>query len=167
DLVNSLRPLSLVSSTPQSPALPWEVIERAIDLCSGNKAMLCTLALTCHQLHPRSILVLFAKVNLLSDRQLREFYDALQAQPRRQPIVHSLSFSWCQVPPFPLLSILPGLRHVTFIRILPVIRDDIHSPQSTLLRGMHWHRLTGLRSLTIHYARFQTRTAFLHFLLAF
>ncbi|TBU37397.1 hypothetical protein BD309DRAFT_816366, partial [Dichomitus squalens] len=115
DLANSLRPSRLVSSIAQSPALPWEVIERAIDLCSGDKATLCAFALTCSQLHPRSLFVLFTNVDLRSLKQLVAFYHAVQAQSHLQPVVKSLSFPWGDLSesPFPLLSILPGLRNVT------------------------------------------------------
>ncbi|TBU60033.1 hypothetical protein BD310DRAFT_357816 [Dichomitus squalens] len=161
DLANSLRPSRLVSSIAQSPALPWEVIERAIDLCSGDKATLCAFALTCSQLHPRSLFVLFTNVDLRSLKQLVAFYHAVQAQSHLQPVVKSLSFPWGDLSesPFPLLSILPGLRNVTFNSIYPVIRDDIQLSQSTLL--------CGLQSLTIRDAVFRTQTAFLRFLSAF
>ncbi|EJF55394.1 hypothetical protein DICSQDRAFT_175972 [Dichomitus squalens LYAD-421 SS1] len=112
-LTNSLHPPSLVSSTPQSPALPWEVIERAIDLCAGDKATLCAVALTCSQLHSRSIFVLFTDVDMQSEDQLIQFHNAVQAQSHLQPIVRSLSFPWDDVSPFPLLSILPGLLDST------------------------------------------------------
>ncbi|TBU32657.1 hypothetical protein BD311DRAFT_750452 [Dichomitus squalens] len=114
DLANSLHLSPLVSSTTQSPALPWEVVERAVELCSGDKATLCALALSCSQLHPRSVFVLFTDVDLLSEKQLMDFYDAVQTQSHLQPVARSLSLPWSEVSPFPLLFILPGLRHVTF-----------------------------------------------------
>ncbi|TBU51347.1 WD40 repeat-like protein [Dichomitus squalens] len=151
DPAESQHPSPLLSSITQSaPALPWEVIETAIDLCSGDNATLCALALTCSQLHPRSLLVLFTNVDIHSQKQLKQLYDAVQAKPHLQPVVKSLSFSWDDVSPFPLLSILPGLRDVTFKRISSVIRDDSQLPL-----------------LTIRDASFQTETIFLRFLSAF
>ncbi|TBU36686.1 hypothetical protein BD309DRAFT_877890 [Dichomitus squalens] len=166
DPAESQHPSPLLSSITQSaPALPWEVIETAIDLCSGDNATLCALALTCSQLHPRSLLVLFTNVDIHSQKQLKQLYDAVQAKPHLQPVVKSLSFSWDDVSPFPLLSILPGLRDVTFKRISSVIRDDSQLPLSTPPCGRQ--SFTGLRSLTIRDASFQTETIFLRFLSAF
>ncbi|TBU52828.1 hypothetical protein BD310DRAFT_831393, partial [Dichomitus squalens] len=125
DLANSLHLLLSVSSTPQSPALPWEVIERAVELCSGDKATLCALALTCSQLHPRSLFVLFTIADLRSTKQLMAFYDAVQSQPHLQPVVQSLSFAWDDFSPFPLLSILPALHRVTFNKISSVKNHDV------------------------------------------
>ncbi|TBU52188.1 hypothetical protein BD310DRAFT_832768, partial [Dichomitus squalens] len=164
DFANSWHPTPSVSPAAQSLALPWEVIERVVDLCSGDKVALRAFALTCSQLQPRSLFVLFSNVDIQSAKQLIQFYDAVQAQPHLQPVVRSLSLPWTEVSPFPLLSILPCLHHVTFNGLSFVIGIDIQLPQSTLLCGGQC--LSGLRSLIIHGARFQTRTAFLHFLLA-
>ncbi|TBU38298.1 hypothetical protein BD309DRAFT_815735, partial [Dichomitus squalens] len=150
------------SSTARSPALPWEVIERTIDHCSGDATMLCAFALTCSQLHPRSLFVLFKSVHLRSATQLMGFYDAVRAQPHLQPVVQSLSFPWDDFYPFPLLSILPNLRHLTFNWILSVIWDDIQLSQSCGMQSV-----AGLQTLTIRSARFGTRSAFLHFLSIF
>ncbi|TBU29654.1 hypothetical protein BD311DRAFT_258294 [Dichomitus squalens] len=164
DLTNSPRLSQSQPSTAQSPALPWEVIERVIELCSSDKATLCAFALTCSQLHPRSLFVLFTNVEIQSAKQLKTFYDAVQAQPRLQPLVRSLSFPCEDFSPFPLLSILPGLRHLTFNRISSAIGDDIQHSQSTLLGRQS---VTSLRSLTIRCARFQTQATLLRFLSAF
>ncbi|TBU23015.1 hypothetical protein BD311DRAFT_108130 [Dichomitus squalens] len=162
---DSLRLLPLVSSTTQSPALPWEVIERAIDHCSGDKATLRAFALTCSQLHTRSLFVLFTDVDIRSEKQLTQFYDAVQAQPRLQLVVRSLSLPWSEDSPLPLLSMLPCLDHVAFNGLSPMLWVDDQLPPSTPLCGRQC--LPGLRSLAIQGVRFQTRTAFLHFLLAF
>ncbi|TBU51035.1 hypothetical protein BD310DRAFT_835533 [Dichomitus squalens] len=164
DLTNSPRLSQSQPSTAQSPALPWEVIERVIELCSSDKATLCAFALTCSQLHPRSLYVLFTNVEIQSAKQLKTFYDTVQAQPRLQPLVRSLSFPCEDFSPFPLLSILPGLRHLTFDRISSAIGDTIQHSQSTLLGRQS---VTSLRSLTIRCARFQTQATLLRFLSAF
>ncbi|TBU41354.1 hypothetical protein BD309DRAFT_277080 [Dichomitus squalens] len=144
DLASSLHP------TTQSPALPWEVIERAIDHCSGDKTTLCTLALTCSQLHPCSLFVLFTNVDIQIQEQLKKFYDAVQAQPHLQPLVRSLSFPWDKFSVFPLLSILPGLRHVAFKGDILVFRVGSQLLQPDL------QLVTSVRSLTIRSAGFQT-----------
>ncbi|TBU56211.1 hypothetical protein BD310DRAFT_634800 [Dichomitus squalens] len=162
---NCLHLSSLVSSTLQFPVLPWEVIESVIDLCSGDKATLRAFALTCSQLHPRSLFILFTNVDIQSPNQLIHFYDAVQAQPHLRPIVQSLSFPWDGFSPFPLLSILPGLRHVTFDRNSLVKIDDTQLSHPTPLCGGQF--ATSLRSLTVRGAWFQTRTTFIRLLSAF
>ncbi|TBU53506.1 hypothetical protein BD310DRAFT_829932, partial [Dichomitus squalens] len=158
---------SIPRAVPDSPALPWEVIEKVIDCFSSDKATLCAFALTCSQLHPRSLFVLFTNVDLRSMKQLEAFYHAVQAQSHLQPVVQSLSFPWVgeDISPFPLLSILPGLRHVTLNGISPVDIDDYLPSQSTPLCG--WQFATSLLNLTIRSARFRTRTVFVHFLSVF
>ncbi|EJF58710.1 WD40 repeat-like protein [Dichomitus squalens LYAD-421 SS1] len=148
DLTNSPRLSQSQPSTAQFPALPWEVIERVIELCSSDKATLCAFALTCSQLHPRSLYVLFSNVEIQSAKQLKTFYDAVQAQPRLQPLVRSLSFPCEDFSPFPLLSILPGLRHLTFDRMSSAIGDTIQHSQSTLLGRQFQTQATLLRFLS-------------------
>ncbi|TBU21332.1 hypothetical protein BD311DRAFT_598576, partial [Dichomitus squalens] len=149
--------------TMQSPTLPWEVIERAIDCCSGDNATLCACALTCSQLHPRSLFVLFANVDIKTHKQLMKFYEAVQAKPHLQPVVQSLSFPWDQFSPFSLLSILPGLRHVTFDSITRMEDTQFSPPTPLCVRQFS----RGLRSLTIRRASFPMQTAFLNFLSAY
>ncbi|TBU26576.1 hypothetical protein BD311DRAFT_597453, partial [Dichomitus squalens] len=162
DLANTLNPLpSGTESIPQSPALPWEVIEKAIDLCSDDNTTLCAFALTCSQLHPRSLFVLYTKVDLRSTNQLIKFHDAVRAQPHLQPVVRSLSFPWEDFSSFPLLSILPCLRHITFDRMSPVFWN-ISLSESILLHGRQ--SVTSLQSLTIRSALFHTESAFLNFI---
>ncbi|TBU57929.1 hypothetical protein BD310DRAFT_820551, partial [Dichomitus squalens] len=159
------HPLPSASSTPHSPMLPWEVIERAIDHCSGDKTTLCAFALTCSQLHPRSLFVLFTDVHLRSTEQLTAFYHAVRAQPRLQPVVQSLSFPWNDFSPFPLLSILPGLRHVAFDTISSVNTDGRQISQLAQIGGRPF--AASLRSLTIRGTSFPMQTAFLNFISAF
>ncbi|EJF60424.1 WD40 repeat-like protein [Dichomitus squalens LYAD-421 SS1] len=151
-----------VALTGDSPALPWEVIERTIDHCSGDHSTLRTIALTCSQLHPRSVFVPLTDVYLRSEEQITGFYNAVRAQPYFQPVVQFLSFPWPadDISPFPLLSFLPGLRHLTFDGITSINTDDIQLLHATPFA-------TGLLSLTIRGAWFRTYTAFLQFLSAF
>ncbi|TBU37877.1 hypothetical protein BD309DRAFT_828946, partial [Dichomitus squalens] len=167
DLATSLHPSPSVSSPAQSPALPWEVIEKVIDCCSGDTTTLCAFALTCSQLHPRSLFVLFTNVDLRSMRQLMAFYHAVQAQPRLQPVVQTLSFPRVEeeFSPFPLLSILPGLHQLAFDTFFSLDIDNELPSQSTALCG--WQFATSLRDLTIRSTGFRTRTVFLQFLSVF
>ncbi|TBU22375.1 hypothetical protein BD311DRAFT_152313, partial [Dichomitus squalens] len=150
---------SLHLTTP-SPALPWEVIERAIDHCSGDKAALCALALTCSQLHPRSRFVLFTNVDIETQEQLKRFYDAVHAQPHLRPLVRSLSFLWDEFSPFPLLSILPGLHRVAFDG------DTVFRVDSQLLQP-DLQLVSSVRSLTIRGVRVHSESALLRFVSAF
>ncbi|TBU53842.1 hypothetical protein BD310DRAFT_829240 [Dichomitus squalens] len=166
DPANPIHPSQSVSSTAcQSPALPWEVIERTIDHCFGDRASLRAFSLTCSQLRPRSLFVLFINVDIQSAKQLKAFYDAVQAQPHLQPVVKSLSFPWDEASPSLLLSILPGLRQITFNKISFVITDHDRLSQSPLPSGDQ--RVTSLRSLFIQNASFPLQSTFLHFLSAF
>ncbi|TBU36118.1 hypothetical protein BD309DRAFT_49648 [Dichomitus squalens] len=139
-------------------ALPVEVIESVIDRCSRDTKTLLAFALTCRDLHPRSIIVLFTKVRPRSRDRLFDLCDVLKAKPERQPIVQSLSVVWKEFAPYPLLSILPALRHIMF-------EGPMECHPSTVLCC----RLSGIgiRSLTIKNAKFSTCTAFLQFLAAF
>ncbi|TBU51348.1 hypothetical protein BD310DRAFT_360258 [Dichomitus squalens] len=92
-----------------------------------------------------------------------KFYEAVQAKPRLQPVVQSLSFPWDQFSPFSLLSILPGLRHVTFDSITRMEDTQFSPPTPLCVRQFSG----GLRSLTIRRAWFPMQTAFLNFLSAF
>ncbi|TBU37195.1 hypothetical protein BD309DRAFT_813658, partial [Dichomitus squalens] len=62
DLPNSTHPSPSNPPTMQYLALPVEVIESVIDRCSRDTKTLLAFALTCRDLHPRSIIVLFTKV---------------------------------------------------------------------------------------------------------
>ncbi|TBU56950.1 hypothetical protein BD310DRAFT_881649 [Dichomitus squalens] len=162
DLPNSTHPSPSNPPTMQYLALPVEVIESVIDRCSRDTKTLLAFALTCRDLHPRSIIVLFTKVRPHSRDRLFDLCDVLKAKPERQPIVQSLSIDWDDFAPYPLLSILPALRHITF--------DTYgHRPVLCHPSTLRCCRLsgTGIRSLTIEDAIFSTCTAFLQFLSAF
>ncbi|TBU56953.1 hypothetical protein BD310DRAFT_588734 [Dichomitus squalens] len=150
------------SPTMQSLVLPVEVIEGIIDCCSYYTDTLLAFALTCRDLHPRSILVLFTEVRLRSRDRVLDFCDVLKAKPERQSIVQSLSLRWEAFAPHPLLSILSALRQITFGGR---VCDPVQCHPSTLLCCRQSG--SGLRSLTIQGATFPTCTAFLHFLSAF
>ncbi|TBU41269.1 hypothetical protein BD309DRAFT_898428, partial [Dichomitus squalens] len=147
--------------------LPWEVIEKVIDHSSEHTRALCNLALTCRQLHPRSSLVLFNHVQLERRQQLFVFCDVLQAQPNFRSIVRSLTIRLEEFSPFPLLSILPDLRSITFFgyKNFPRPRRFTSIHGSTLHCCRQFGR--GLRSLTFRGVRFRHCTAFVRFITAF
>ncbi|TBU36651.1 hypothetical protein BD309DRAFT_877989 [Dichomitus squalens] len=165
DRLNSSRPSPSNPPTMQYLALPVEVIESVIDCCSDDTDTILALALTCRDLHPRSILVLFTDVRPQSRDRLIDLCDVLKAKPERQPFVQSLSIRWKDFAPYPLLSILPSLRHITFDTFELFKERPILCHPSTLLCCRRFG--CGIRSLTITYAQFSTCTAFLQFLAAF
>ncbi|TBU26554.1 hypothetical protein BD311DRAFT_779581 [Dichomitus squalens] len=158
DLPNSTHPSPSNPPTMQSLALPVEVIEGVIDCCSDDTNTILAFALTCRDLHPRSILVLFTEIRHRSRDRLFDLCDVLKAKPERQPIVQSLSIDWKEFAPYPLLSILPALRHIMF-------EGPMECHPSTVLCCRRFG--CGIRSLTIKTAGFSTCTAFLQFLAAF
>ncbi|TBU38019.1 hypothetical protein BD309DRAFT_931434 [Dichomitus squalens] len=161
---NSSRLPLLNPPTMRSLALPVEVIESVVDCCSEDTYTILAFTLTCRDLHPRSIRVLFTEVRLRNRDRLFALCDVLKARPERQPMVQSLSVMWERFAPFPLLSILPSLRHITFFRS-GFRLGGVQCHQSTLLCCRRFGG--GLRSLTIRHARFTSCTAFLRFLSAF
>ncbi|TBU56945.1 hypothetical protein BD310DRAFT_1022090 [Dichomitus squalens] len=161
DRLNSSRPSPSNPPTMQSLALPVEVIESVIDCCSDDTDTILAFALTCRDLHPRSILVLLTDVRPRSRDRLFDLCDVLKAKPERQPIVQSLSIVWDEFAPYPLLSILPALRHIE----LWSYDSPIRCHPSTVLCCRRFG--CGIRSLTLQWVEFSTCTAFLQFLAAF
>ncbi|TBU37571.1 hypothetical protein BD309DRAFT_876163 [Dichomitus squalens] len=163
DLPKPLHPLSSSPPIMQSLTLPVEVVEGVVDCCSGDATTLLAFSLTCRDIHPRSILVLYTHVELEDRDQLFDFCDALKAKPERQPIVQSLLIYGEDFAPYPLLSMLPALRHIKF---------EGGGEQSIL----QWYPSTllccrrsgsSIRNLTIRDYTFSTCTAFLRILSAF
>ncbi|TBU57238.1 hypothetical protein BD310DRAFT_959744 [Dichomitus squalens] len=52
-----------------SPRLPWEVIERTISHSGDDRTTLQSFSLTCKQLRPRSLCLMFDEVPFISQRQ--------------------------------------------------------------------------------------------------
>ncbi|EJF57316.1 hypothetical protein DICSQDRAFT_174075 [Dichomitus squalens LYAD-421 SS1] len=161
DRPNSSHPSPSNPPTMQSLALPVEVIKGVIDRCSDHTITLLAFALTCRDLYPRSILVLFTEVRLRNRDRLFDLCDVLKAKPERQPFVQSLSIQWDHFAPYHLLSILPALRHIE----LWSYDSPIRCHPSTLLCCRRFG--CGIRSLTIKWVEFSTCNAFLQFLAAF
>ncbi|TBU41432.1 hypothetical protein BD309DRAFT_827012, partial [Dichomitus squalens] len=59
-----------------SPRLPWEVIERTISHSGDDRTTLQSFSLTCKQLRPRSLCLMFDEVPFISQRQ-RTFWPSV------------------------------------------------------------------------------------------
>ena len=94
-----------------TPRLPWEVIERAIDISCGHPNTLCSLALTCRQLRSRSRLVMFRRVQLESSDHVFDFVAFLQANPQLKTLVRTIVVTPAAFGPS-LLYILPNLSSI-------------------------------------------------------
>ena len=149
------------------PTLPWEVIERVIDYSSEHTITLCNIALTCCQLHPRSILVLLTSVKMEHREQVFHLCDLLRAKPQLRHYVRSVTIPLRHFAPYPLLSILPNLRDIRFHdeRSYPMTGRFIRTHRSTLMCCQQFG--IGVRSLTILRARFSTCMEFVRVLSAF
>ena len=149
------------------PTLPWEVIERVIDHSHEHTPTLCSFALTCRQLRPRSSLVLFSDVHIKFRKDLFAFCNVLQTQPRLQLVVRSLAVCLEEFSPFPLLSILTNLRRVTFCGSLD--HDDYPKYISLHASTIHCCQALGrsIQSLTFQGVWFRNRAAFVRLIPAF
>ena len=152
-----------------SPLLPWEVIERVIDHSAECTTTLCSFALSCHQLHPRSSFLLFSDVHLTSRNRLFTFCDVLQARPDFRPLVRSLTIPPREFSPFPLLAILHNLQSITF----DGQANNLFDPRSKFVL-MHKSTLQccrklgqGVRSLTLTGLQFRDCTAVIRLITAF
>ncbi len=94
--------------------LPWEVLERIIDLSGEDSNTLRDFSLTCRQLHPRSRCVLFTRLDFKSRERISAFVDFLQDNPHLKPIVRSIVIQPSDFAPFPLLYILQNLSEIRF-----------------------------------------------------
>ena len=97
-----------------SPRLPWEVIERVIDRSGDDPKSLCSLSLTCRQLHPRSRRLLFTRLDFKSRDRVFAFVDFIQDNPHLKRSVRSIVVRPADFAPWPLLHILPNLSEVGF-----------------------------------------------------
>ena len=149
-----------------SLALPWEVIERVIDYSFDASPTLCSFALTCRQLYPRSILLLFDHIELRSREQLFEFCDLLRTKPHIQSAVRSIAVPPKEFSPNPLLSLLPNLLSVAFSdwrwRGRPA---DYLTQTSTILYCQRYGR--DIRSLTLEGVYISSGMAFFSLFSAF
>ena len=97
-----------------SLVLPWEVIERVIDHSAGDTKTLRSFALTCRDLHPRSINTLYRHRKFERRDQIFDLCDMLRAKPHLQACVQSVFIPIDQFSPHPLLRMLPHLSEIKF-----------------------------------------------------
>ena len=164
--------------------LPWEIIERIIELASDNLDLLRSFSLTCRQLRPRSFsLILGQYVFIYSPDRAIEFCSFLREQPQLQPLVLSITISPINFRPFPLMKLLPRLSTLHFFsrkhKVLGTFEDvdpnnqvdDIKEPPAIALHStiLRWCRSsgTGIRTLFLDHLCFQTRSELFKLLLAF
>ncbi|EJF57309.1 hypothetical protein DICSQDRAFT_174070 [Dichomitus squalens LYAD-421 SS1] len=137
DLLNSSHPSPSNPPTMQSLALPVEVIEGIIDRCSDHTKILLAFALTCHDLHPRSILVLFTDVRPRSRKKLFDLCDVLKAKPERQPFIlpyvdEEFTKSLLGIGPPVTPASLPTLNRHQTSPTLPQLSDGTYEVSFTL-----------------------------------
>ncbi|TBU33616.1 WD40-repeat-containing domain protein [Dichomitus squalens] len=154
-----------------SPVLPWEVIEGVVDQACHDFDLLCSFSLACHQLRPRSLLLLINSVHLKSKEQALAFYEFLRTQTgsRLRGHVHSLTISPVDVPHFPPIQSLPNLSTLAFI---PRGRQEYPSGRPTsCLHTSHlrcYHRYgENIRSLELGNLSLSTCTDLCRLILAF
>ncbi|TBU26571.1 hypothetical protein BD311DRAFT_604180, partial [Dichomitus squalens] len=134
---NSSRPPLLTPPTMRSLALPVEVIESVVGCCSEDTYTILAFTLTCRDLHPRSIRVLFMEVRLRNRDRLFALCDVLKARPERQPMIlpqvdKEITKSLLGIGPPVTLGSFPTLdRHQTS-PIVPPLSDRIHQVSLTL-----------------------------------
>lgn len=141
----------------KSPRLPWEVIERVVDLFCDDFRTLHSFSLTCRELRPRSRCVMFSRVDLRSRDRIFAFIDFLQDKPYLIPFVRSVIVHPLDFAPFPLLHILSRLTHIGFsfgVYEPTTKRKDCVLHQSTLTclqrfgSNIHTLHLTNVRFAT-------------------
>ena len=143
-----------------SPRLPWEVIERIINHSGDHPQTLCSLALTCRQLRPRSRCLMVSRAVFKSRDHIFAFVDFLDGNPHLKPLVHSIVVELMDFPPFPLLHILSNLTEIEFNSV----KEIVALPQPALTC---FHRFgANIRSLRLFNLSFVTYLPFSRVLLA-
>ena len=151
----------------EPPRLPWEVIERVIDLSCDNSPTLRSFSLTCRQLHPRSRCAMFARVDLSSRDRIFAFLDFLQDNPYLIPFVRSVVAQPLDFAPFPLLRVLSSLSYIRFTSGPGSASEGtscvLHKSTLTCLQRFGCH----IQTLHLFEIRFATFLQFAGLLLAF
>ena len=149
-------------------SLPWEVLERMIDLSGDHCNVLRGFSLTCQQLLPRSRWVLFSRLDFKNRERVFAFVDFLDDNPHLKAVVRSVMVRPDDFAPFPLLYILPNLSEIRFksgecliaAHILPTIWH-----QSSLACSQRFG--ANIRTLHLSCLSFATYLPFARALLAF
>ncbi|TBU21881.1 WD40-repeat-containing domain protein [Dichomitus squalens] len=98
-----------------SPRLPWEVIESIISYSGDHRTTLHSFSLTCRDLRPGSLCLMFAEVRheFKETAEILAFRDFLNTSPHLRPLVRSIrTFRHAHLA-FHLLRFLPNLTHIT------------------------------------------------------
>ena len=154
------------SSSPAmspSPSLPWDVIERVVDLSAKNTQALKNLTLTCRDLRPRSTFLLLACVTLKTRNQLLNLFTLLQTKARIQPFVRLVSILTHEFSPYALPCVLPILSEIDFVGSWPA---DEHSPTFHACVLKYSHPLgQNIHTLSLFKLRLSSLSVFLDILL--
>ena len=118
-------------------ALPWEVIERVIDHSADDNETLRSFALTCRDLHPRSINTLYRHLKFERRDQIFDLCDVLRAKPHLQLCVESVSVLIDEFPPHPLLRMLPHLSEIEINESWDKVLSHGSFLPSPILRSCH------------------------------
>ena len=147
-------------------ALPWEVIERVIDHSSGHTGTLYNFALTCRDLHPRSINALYRHLRFKNRDQIFDLCDVLRAKPHLQRCVESISVPLNEFSPHPLLRMLPHLSEITIDRSGYKRRRHVSFLPSPFLLSCHQFG-QHIQSLSLNNIKFRSLSDFAAILLSF
>ena len=152
--------------------LPWEVIERIVEHASNDLQLLCSFSLTCRQLYHCSFSLIIAQhVFLCSKERMSCFRNLLSTNTRLQPLVHSIAISPADVPPLPLVKMLPRLSTLVLVSHGYQMYDNRWERPAVVLHSMilSWYRSFGthIRTLSLDHLSFPTSREFLRLLLAF
>ncbi|TBU25001.1 quinon protein alcohol dehydrogenase-like superfamily [Dichomitus squalens] len=149
-----------------SPRLPWEVIERIVSHSGDHRTTLHSLSLTCKQLRPRSLCLMFAEVRFefRDTADVLAFRDFLDAYPHLRPLVRSIRTHRNAYLALHLLCFLPKLTHITMNGLGPE-RWECSLPQ----RVLACYRVVGTRIKTLKLSSlsFPNLQEFCRILLAF
>ena len=132
--------------------LPWEIIERIINYASDDLDLLRSFSLTCRQLRPRSFSLIIAQhVFLCSKDRMLAFRNILLANTKLQRLVHSITISPADFPPFPLVKVLP---HLSTLGLISHGYEKCNGPQERPAIVLHsmllgWYRSLGTRIRTL------------------
>ena len=127
------------------PHLPWELIERVVDLSRGRPHTLCSFSLTCRQLCSRSRLLMLARVQLENADRVFAFVAFLLANPELKASVHTIIVTPADFVPS-LLCILPDLSSIECAdeSRFEELEDEGRRELDTRVRSAH-------RSLAVHH----------------
>ena len=151
------------------PRLPWAVIERVIKYSRDHPRTLWSLSLTCHQLLPRTRVVMFARVRFRSREHVFAFVSFLAQNPDLMPFVRSIAIWPTDLAPVPLLRILPNLCKIRFLSHSSEFEGRAVDWPELHQFTLTYFRLLGTNIQTLHFShlRFKTSMSFTRVLVTF